>query len=77
MRKVAVIGIGHSKFGRRQDVNVCELAFEAIKPAMEEAGITAKDVEFMPVGTIGMWYEEGLPAVMIADYCGISGAGLA
>jgi len=55
MRKVAIIGIGHSKFGRRQDVNVCELAFEAIKPALEDAGVGPEDVEFMPVGTIGMW----------------------
>ena len=77
MRKVAVIGVGHSKFGRRQDVNVAELAFEAIKPALEEAGVEPKDIDYMPVGTIGMWYEEGLPAVIIADYCGLSGVGLA
>ena len=77
MRKVAIIGIGHSRFGRRQDVNVCELAFEAIKPALEDAGVGPKDIEYMPVGTVGVWYEEGLPAVVIADYCGISGAGLA
>ena len=77
MRKVAVIGVGHAKFGRRQDVNICEIAYEAIKPALEDAGITPKDVEYMPVGTIGIWYEEGLPAVVIADYCGISGASLA
>ena len=77
MRKVAIIGVGHSKFGRRQDVNLCELAFEAIKPALEDAGVGPKDVELMTVGTVGVWYEEGLPAVVIADYCGITGAGLA
>ena len=77
MRRVAIIGIGHSRFGRRQDVNICELAFEAIKPALEDAGVGPSDIEYMPVGTVGVWYEEGLPAVVIADYCGISGAGLA
>jgi len=77
LRKVAIIGVGHSKFGRRQDVNLCELAFEAIKPALEDAGVGPKDIELMTVGTVGVWYEEGLPAVVIADYCGITGAGLA
>ncbi|RLI12829.1 thiolase domain-containing protein, partial [Candidatus Bathyarchaeota archaeon] len=44
MRKVAIIGVGHAKFGRRQDVNVAELAFEAIKPALDDAGVSPKDI---------------------------------
>ncbi|MHA1833352.1 MAG: thiolase domain-containing protein [Candidatus Baldrarchaeia archaeon] len=78
MRKVAVIGVGNSKFGNRQDVNVTELAFEAVKPAMEDAGITTKDIEFVAVGSAGAgaWYEEALPAVITAEYCGLTGAGL-
>ncbi|MHA2272517.1 MAG: hypothetical protein ACXACI_11695 [Candidatus Hodarchaeales archaeon] len=28
MGRIAVIGIGHSRFGRRDDVNIQELAFE-------------------------------------------------
>jgi len=78
MRKVAVIGVGNSKFGNRQDVNVTELAFEAVKPAIEDAGITPKDIEFVAVGSAGAgaWYEEALPAVIAAEYCGLTGAGL-
>ncbi|MCD6445654.1 thiolase domain-containing protein [Candidatus Bathyarchaeota archaeon] len=77
MRKVAIIGVGHSRFGNRQDVNICELAFEAVKPALEDAGLTAKDIPYVPVASIGVWYEEPLPAVAIAEYCGLTGAGLA
>jgi acetyl-CoA C-acetyltransferase len=79
MRKVAVIGVGNSKFGNRSDVNVAELAYESTKPAFEEAGIAAKDVEFVAVGSVGAgaWYEELLPAVVSAEYCGLTGAGLA
>jgi len=79
MRKVAVIGVGNSKFGNRSDVNIAELAFESVKPAFEEAGIVAKDVEFVAVGSVGAgaWYEELLPAVVSAEYCGLTGAGLA
>jgi acetyl-CoA C-acetyltransferase len=78
MRKVAVIGVGNSKFGNRTDVNIAELAFESVKPAYEESGIVAKDVQFVAVGSVGAgaWYEELLPAVVSAEYCGLTGAGL-
>jgi acetyl-CoA C-acetyltransferase len=75
-RRVAVVGIGHSVFGNRRDANLPELAFEAMKPAIEDAGIAQKDVGFVSVGTAGGWYEEFLPAVVIAEYAGLSGAGL-
>jgi acetyl-CoA C-acetyltransferase len=78
MRKVAVIGVGSSKFGVRTDANISELGFEAVKPSLEDAGIAAKDVEFAAVGSVGAgaWYEELLPAVVVGEYCGLSGAGL-
>jgi acetyl-CoA C-acetyltransferase len=78
MRKVAIIGVGNSKFGNRSDVNVAELAFEAVKPSLEDAGISAKDVEFVALGSVGAgaWYEELLPAVVVGEYCGLTGAGL-
>lgn len=78
MRKVAIIGVGCSKFGVRNDVNVAELAFEAFKPSVEDSGITQKDIEFVALGSTGAgaWYEELLPAVVSAEYCGLTGAGL-
>jgi acetyl-CoA C-acetyltransferase len=78
MRRVAVIGVGNSKFGNRNDVNVQELAFEAVKQSIEDAGISSKDIEFVAFGSAGAgaWYEEALPAVTISEYCGLTGAGL-
>jgi len=78
MRKVAIIGVGNSKFGVRNDVTVSELAFEAVKPALQDAGVTAKDVELVALGSVGAgaWYEELLPAVVASEYCGTSNAGL-
>jgi acetyl-CoA C-acetyltransferase len=78
MRKVAVIGVGSSKFGIRNDVNVAELAFEAVKPSLEDAKVPAKDVELASVGSAGAgaWYEELLPAVVVSEYCGLTKAGL-
>ena len=37
MEKVAIVGVGHSKFGRRTDLNLNELAFESIKEALIDA----------------------------------------
>ncbi len=78
VRKVAIIGVGNSKFGVRNDVNIAELTFEAVKPSLEDAGITAKDIEFVALGSTGAgaWYEELLPAVVSAEYCGLTKAGL-
>lgn len=76
MKRVAIVGVGHSKFGDRRDVNLAELGFEAAKPAFEEANLTPKDVDFLSVGTAGGWYEEFLPAVVISEYLGLSGKGL-
>jgi acetyl-CoA C-acetyltransferase len=70
MRKVAIVGIGHSRFGRRTDVDIAELAFESIKPAMEDAGVEKKQVENVTLGSAGGWYEESLPAVVVNEYAG-------
>jgi acetyl-CoA C-acetyltransferase len=70
MRKVAIVGIGHSKFGKRTDVDIAELAFESIKGAMEDAGVEKKQIESITLGSAGGWYEESLPAVVVNEYAG-------
>ena len=76
MKKVAIVGVGHSRFGDRSDVNLSELSFEAIYPSLENSGLTPKDIPYMALGSMGVWSEEPLPAVVIAEYCGLTGAGL-
>lgn len=75
MDRVAIVGIGHSKFGRRSDVNIGELAFESIKQAIDDAGVDRKDIGNVVVGSIGGWNEESLPAVIVDEYAGLTGAG--
>ncbi len=75
MSKVAIVGIGHSRFGRRTDVNIAELAFESIKQAVDDAGVDKKDIRNVVVGSMGTWYEESLPAVVLGEYAGLSGVG--
>jgi len=69
--KPAIIGIGHSRFGKRNDVGMNELALEAIKPALEDAGLVQEDIQFFSVGNFGYWSEEILPAVTIEEYAGL------
>jgi len=78
VKNVAVIGIGSSKFGARNDVTISELAFEAVRPCLEDAGLAAGDIQFVALGSVGSgaWYEELLPAVVVSEYCGMTRAGL-
>jgi len=73
--RVAIVGIGHSKFGRRTDVSIGELAFESIKQAVDDAGVDRRDIGNVVVGSMGSWSEESLPAVVVNEYAGLSGAG--
>jgi acetyl-CoA C-acetyltransferase len=75
MSRVAIVGIGHSRFGRRTDVNIGELAFESIKQAVDDAGVDKKDIRNVVVGSMGTWSEESLPAVVVNEYAGLNGAG--
>ena len=75
MRNVAIVGIGHSKFGKRSDANVAELSFESIKEAIDDAGVDKKDIQNVTVGSAGGWYEESLPAVVVNEYAGFSSVG--
>ncbi|WP_256205074.1 beta-ketoacyl synthase N-terminal-like domain-containing protein [Aeropyrum camini] len=72
-RPVAIVGTGHSKFGVRNDVNIAELAWEAMREAASEAGIELKDVDQVVVGNAGGWSSEYLSSIVLLEYAGISG----
>lgn len=76
MRRVAVISGGNSRFGVRSDVTIQELAFEAVKEALEQAScITLKDIQLSIVGSVGTRLYELLPAVPVNEYVGLDGVG--
>jgi acetyl-CoA C-acetyltransferase len=71
MRKVAVVGIGHGKFGVRSDASLRELAFEAVKACLDDAGISLKEVDSMVTGIAGDEFAFGLqPSAQVHDYIG-------
>ncbi|MET1123716.1 MAG: thiolase domain-containing protein [Archaeoglobaceae archaeon] len=72
---VAIIGVGHSKFGTRRDVNIPELAWEAIKPAFETANVEPRDLDFFVVGNAGIWSSEAAVPALLAEYAGLAPKG--
>lgn len=53
MRRVAIVGVGQTKFRtRRDDKTHPELTYEAMNKALEHAGLDIKDVEAIVYGTM-------------------------
>ncbi len=67
MRDVAIIGIGHTKFGRAAKTSI-ELFSEAALQAIDDAGVELKDIEALFQGAALPGFEEGqvMPAVFSA-----------
>lgn len=72
LRNVAIIGLGHSKFGKRTDVNFLELGWEAIKEAINSANISQEDIDFVALSNFGIWSSELSPAASILEYAGLT-----
>jgi acetyl-CoA C-acetyltransferase len=71
MARVGIIGIGHGVFGRRSDATVQELAFEAFRAALEDAGIDKDDLDASVIGSVPEYHKQrSLPGV-VQEYLGL------
>ena len=71
--RVAVIGMGCSKFGERWDSSSSDLIVEAAYEAFEDAGIEGKDVQAAWLGTVGSFRTgQPLAAALKLDYIPIT-----
>jgi len=71
MKRVAIVGIGHGRFGVRSDASLRELAFEAVKACLDDAGVSLKEVESMVTGIAGDEFSIALqPSAQVHDYIG-------
>ena len=72
MTRIGAIGIGHGKFGRRNDATVQELAYEAFQASLDDAGIGREDVDAVVVGSVPEYHKQrSLPGV-VAEYIGMN-----
>jgi len=70
--RIGAIGIGHGKFGRRNDATVQELGYEAFQASLDDAGITRDDVDAVVVGSVPEYHKQrSLPGV-VAEYIGMN-----
>jgi acetyl-CoA C-acetyltransferase len=71
MTRVGIIGIGHGVFGRRSDATVQELAFEAFRQAIEDAGIEPKEIDASVIGSVPEYHKQRSLAGVIQEYLGL------
>ena len=73
MARVAIVGVGVSKFGVRKGVSLRELAFEAFREAMEDAGIEKDEIQAVVTACASDEFAMALqPAAQVQDYLGLN-----
>jgi len=72
MRKVAIVGVGQTRFGRRPDASIREIAFEAFKEAVEDASLMRGEIEASIVCSATHYDKQRTPAGVIAEYLGLN-----
>ena len=70
-KDVAVIGVGQSSFVRGYEGSIRELAFEAFREAMQDAGITQKNVDASVFCSAPEYDKHRSPAGVLAEYLGL------
>src|SRR5712691_9019614 len=74
MGRVGIIGVGHSRFGKRSDASLRELAFEAYREALDDAEIDSSDIDASLVCSATHYDKQRSPAGVVAEYLGINPA---
>jgi len=72
MSKVGIIGVGQSAFVRRYPGSIRELAYEAYKEAIQDAGISNDDVDAVVVCSAPEYDRQRSPAGVIVEYLGLN-----
>jgi acetyl-CoA C-acetyltransferase len=71
MTRVGIIGLGHGVFGRRSDATVQELAFEAFREAVEDAGIARDAIDASVIGAVPEYHKQRSLAGVVQEYLGL------
>lgn len=71
MGKVGIIGVGQSSFVRGYPGSIRELAFEGFKEAVQDAQITAKDIDASIICSAPEYDKQRSPSGVFAEYLGL------
>jgi len=69
---VAIIGVGHSKFGKRSDASLRELAFESYNDAINDAEVEPSKIDGSVVCSATHYDKQRSPAGVVAEYLGLN-----
>ena len=72
MPRVGVVGIGHGVFGRRSDATVQELAFEAFRLAMQDAGLTREALDASVIAAVPEYHKQRSVAGVVQEYLNLN-----
>ena len=72
MSRVAVVGVGQTKFVRSYPGSIREMAFEAFKEAMGDAQMTVKDIDATIVCSAPEYDKQRSPSGVLAEYLGLN-----
>jgi len=68
MTRVGVVGIGHTKFGRRSDATVQELAYEAYRAALADCDLDPALIDASVIGSVPEYHKQRSLAGVIQEY---------
>ncbi len=71
MKDVAIIGVGHTAFGRRPDASVQELAFEAFAAALADAGLEKAAIDASVIAAVPEYHMQRSIAGVVQEYLGL------
>jgi acetyl-CoA C-acetyltransferase len=72
MGKVAIIGVGQSMFVRSYPGSIRELVFEGFKEAMQDAQLSANDIDASVICSAPEYDKQRSPAGVFAEYLGLN-----
>jgi acetyl-CoA C-acetyltransferase len=72
MSRIGIVGVGHSKFGKRSDASLRELAFEAYSSALDDADIDSSKIDGSVVCSATHYDKQRSPAGVVAEYLGLN-----
>lgn len=74
MEKVAIVGIGQTKFEReKKEQAFAELVYEAVTKALEDAGITIAEIDNIVTISNDFWDGRTISSMAVTDACGAYG----
>jgi len=72
MGRVGIIGAGHGRFGQRSDGTVQELAFEAFRDALQDAGVGPEAIDASVIASVPEYHKQRSLAGVIQEYLNLN-----